>query len=257
MKRNNRAKILFIDIETAPAKVYTFQLRDVTIGIEQIIQDSYMLCWSAKWFHSSKMLFDSIINYPGAFKKDPTNELNIAKTIWKLLDEADIVVAHNGNSFDVKWINSVFLKYGLPPPSSYQTIDTVRASRRHFYQISHRLAFLTHKHAIGDKMKHEGFSLWPKCMSGDKQAWKTMLKYNKNDVVILEKWYVKIRPYISNHPKLSLYTNNGKVMSCESCESKKFKKKGFLYTRCNKYQRYICLDCGRNTKDPKPIKESK
>lgn len=252
-KRNNRAKILMIDIETAPMEVYTFQLRDVTIGIDQIIHDSYMLCWAAKWLGKKRVMGDNLATHFGT-KNIVDDESLIANSIWKLLDEADIVVAHNAKRFDVKWLNAVFLKYGLPPPSSFKIIDTLTESRKAFYQVSHRLNFLTKKYKIGEKRKHEGFKLWPKCMNGDLKAWRTMIKYNKQDVVILEKLYLLMRPYMTTHPNLNLYTND-KVQICESCEGKKFKKKGFAYTSRNKYQRYICLDCGRNVRDPKPIKD--
>jgi len=247
MKRKNKAKILMVDIETAPMKVYTFQLHDVTIGIDQIIQDSYMLCWAAKWLGQREILFDNLPFYAETFKKNPTNEYLIAKSIWKLLDEADIVVAHNAKRFDIKWLNAVFLKYHMPPPSSFKIIDTLTESRKAFYQVSHRLNFLVQKYKIGAKRKHEGFSLWPKCMNGDLKAWANMIKYNKKDVAILEKFYLLLRPYMNTHPDLSLYKDR-KIVECGICGSKRFKKRGFEYGTSFKYQRFICLDCGKNRK---------
>lgn len=237
----NKAKILMLDIETAPMEVYTFQLRDVTIGIDQIIHDSYMLCWAAKWLGKKEVMNDNLYVHA----KD--GEFTIAKSIWKLLDEADIVVAHNAKRFDVKWLNAVFLKYNMPPPSSFKIIDTLTESRKAFYQVSHRLNFLTQKYKIGEKRKHEGFKLWPKCMKGDKKAWTSMIKYNKKDVVILEKLYLLMRPYMVTHPDLGLYsTKKGDIMICGVCGCIDFKKGSFEYGKSWVYQRFICKNCGKN-----------
>lgn len=244
------AKILILDIETAPAKVYTFQLRDVTISIDAVIQDSYMLSWSAKWYGNKKVMSDALINYPATFQKDKTNEYKIAQSIWKLLDEADIVIAHNGNNFDIKWLNDVFLRNEMKPPSSYKSIDTLKESRGNFHSISHKLDYLCQRLGIGHKERHEGFSMWPKCMNGDKQAFKKMIKYNKKDVILLEELYDLIKPYMKNHPNLALYTDSTEMI-CPVCGGNKFKKKGFSYTASNKFRRYICQgqNCGKNIRD--------
>ncbi len=245
---NTSARILMLDIETAPAKVYTFQLRDVTINIEAVIQDSYMLSWSAKWHSEKKVMSDALINYPSVFKKDKTDEHMIAKSIWKLLDETDIVVAHNGDRFDIKWLNDVFLRNGMKPPSSYKTIDTLKESTGNFYSISHRLNYLCQRLGIGHKLKHEGFAMWPKCMRGDKQAWKCMMKYNKLDVTLLEELYDLIKPFMKNHPNLALYSELDTTI-CPICSGTEFRSKGFSYTSTNKYRRYVCKNCGKNVRD--------
>jgi len=242
------AKILILDIETAPAKVYSWGLYDQNIGINQIIQDSYMLSWAAKWYGEKKVRSDALINYKYVFKKDRTDEHMIAKSIWKLLDEADIVIAHNGDRFDIRWLNDVFLRNGMKPPSSFKSIDTLKESRGNFYSISHRLNYLCQRLGIGHKLKHEGFEMWPKCMRGEKGAWKRMIHYNCKDVVLLEELYDIIKPFMKNHPNLALYTDGHEIM-CPICGSNKFKKKGFAYTSTNKYRRYICKDCGKNIRE--------
>ena len=239
------AKILILDIETAPAEVYAWGLYDQTIGINQIKQKSYVLCWSAKWLDNKEIMSDCLINYPSTFKRDRTNDKKVAESIWKLLDEADIVIGHNSNNFDLKWLNTIFLRNGIKPPSTYQTIDTYRQLKANFRFLSNKLEFSSRELGIGHKIKHEGFDLWIKCMRGELKPFARMVKYCKHDVELCEELYKEIRPFIKNHPNLVLYENNTE-MQCPNCGSKNFKKKGFSYTRASKFQRFICREknCG-------------
>jgi len=252
----SKAKILFLDVETSPCKAYAWGLWDQNIGLEQIIQDSYMLSWSAKWQGETKVMSDGLINYKSVYKKDPTDEHCLAKSIWKLMDEADIVVGHNGDNFDIKWLNTVFLRNGLQPPSSYKSVDTLKESRGNFYQLSHRLNFLCQRLSIGHKLKHEGFELWKKCMDGDVKAWKRMIHYNAKDVVLLEELYDLIKPFMKNHPNLALYTESEDT-TCPTCQGTSFRKKGYAYTQNNKYQRWVCNNCGKNVREKKGLLNGK
>ena len=237
------SKILLIDVETAPNIVYAWGLYDQNISIDQIVQDGYMLCWSAKWFGSKEIIFDSIFNYTN-FVKNPTDDYAIALSAWKLMDEADIIIAHNGDHFDLKWFNTLFLKHGLKPVSTYKSIDTLKAARTHFKFLSNRLDYISRSLGVGEKLKHEGFSLWTKCMKGCKEAWKKMEMYNKRDVQILEDVYKKLRPFIKNHPNVGLY---GKLeeSTCPACNCKDVSKRGYSFTNTGKYARFVCNSCGK------------
>ncbi|MCH7604950.1 ribonuclease H-like domain-containing protein [Patescibacteria group bacterium] len=243
----SKVKILSFDIETSPNKVWSWGIYEVTIGINQVIQEGYVLCWAAKWLGKSKMMSDAIINYPAHFKKDPTSDRKIAETMWKLLDEADIVITHNGDNFDIKWLNTIFLKHKMPPPSPYRSIDTLKASRGSFRFVSNKLAFILKSLGLSQKMENEGFGLWVKCMIGNKDSWKTMLKYCMQDVKSLEELYYEIRPYIKGHPNLALYQDESALV-CTACGSKRIGANGSYTSGTQKYKRYMCLEpyCGNS-----------
>lgn len=244
------AKILILDIETAPTVAYVWGLFDQNIGIDQIVSDSYVLCWAAKWYGSKEVLFDSIKKYP-RFKKEPHNDIEIAKSAHKLMSEADIIVAHNGNSFDFKWLNYIFLKHGLDPVPPYKTVDTLQVARGNFYFTSNKLDFISQRLGVGAKVKHEGFGLWTKCMAGDNDAWKRMEKYNKGDVLVLEGVYTKLRPFMKRHPRVV----NSEGIKCPICGSFHLEARGYLTNLSGKFQRYQCLDCRRWTHDKKPTEK--
>jgi hypothetical protein len=191
-------------------------------------------------------------------EKNPRNDKKILQGIWKLLDEADFVVGHNSDSFDVKKLNSRFLLHGMAPPSSYRRLDTKKLAKKHFSLTSNKLAYITDKLCTKyKKLSHgnfPGFSLWNECMKGNKSAWKEMEKYNKYDVLSLEEAFLKILPWESANLFEHYLESDIPICTCGSID---FKKNGFSYTQSSKFQRFTCKSCGAEMKDKKSISSTK
>lgn len=194
----------------------------------------YTLCWSAKWLGSKEMLSAGIYS-------SSKDDKEIMLKLWKLFDEADIVVAHNAVRFDCRKANARFLYYGINPPSPYAIVDTLKVARKHFAIMSNRLNDLGVFLDVGKKIKTGGFELWEKCMAGDKVAWDKMVRYCKQDVRLLERIYLKLRPYMKSHPNLAVIEDRD---VCPRCTSKKIQYRGSLVTNGGKYKRFQCQDCG-------------
>ena len=78
-------------------------------------------------------------------------------------------------------------------------------------------------------------------MSGDSKSLNEMSEYNKQDVVALEDIYLKIRPYIKNHPNLCVLMD---MDVCSSCGSKNLEETDSVYlTSASKYPVYRCMGC--------------
>ena len=182
-------------------------------------------------------------------KKD---DLEVCKVLWKLFDDADILVGQNSDRFDIKKMNARFIIHGLGKPSYYASIDTLKVARKHFKFDSNKLDEMGRQLGIGRKIEHEGIDLWEKCMKGDKKAWKKMMKYNVQDVLLLEKLYYKFRPWIDNHPNMGF--DGVKEYACPSCGSENVHKKGKRPTRTNMYQRWVCMDCGSSSQSVHALK---
>ena len=238
------AKILLLDIETAPAKVFCWGLFDQNIGTNQIVEDGYVLCWCAKWLGDREIKSDALVNYPSYYTQNPRSDKKIAESIWQLIGEADIVVTHNGNDFDLKWLNTIFIKNGLKPQCGYRSVDTFLEVKKKFRFISNKLDFICRKLSLGRKISTGGFELWDECMRGVRLAWRKLVKYCKHDVLLLEKLYLTLRPFMAHHPNLGLYEDRP-IMCCPNCSSKHYRKRGFEYTLSAKYRRYSCYDCGK------------
>lgn len=231
----NSPKVLLLDIETSPMSVFVWGLYKQRISPDNVITDFSILTWSAKWLFSSEILFDFVTSKEAIEK----NDKKIVAEVWKLLDEADIIIAHNAN-FDIGKLNARFLFYGFPPPSHYRVIDTLSILRRHFDISSNSLDYATNFLGLGNK-QHVTFDLWKQCYQGNELAIQEMLEYNKNDVLILEELYVKIRPWITGF-NLSVYVDTNEPI-CPNCLSNNLKWENSYYTNLGKYKAFRC-ECG-------------
>ncbi|GAG32214.1 unnamed protein product, partial [marine sediment metagenome] len=169
----------------------------------------------------------------------------IMEQLWNLFDEADIVIAHNAVKFDCRKANTRFIANGLKLPSPVKVVDTLKMARRDFAFTSNRLGDLGVFLGVGKKLKTGGFDLWKGCMSGHKPSWDKMVKYCKGDVRLLEKVYLKLRPFSRNHPNSGVYEGEMKCI----CGSTRLQKRGFAVTNAQRYQRYQCQSCGSWCRD--------
>lgn len=238
-------KILILDIETSYLLVKSWGIWEQNIPPSNIVKDWHVLAWAAKWAHEPA----SKIMYMDQSKaKDISNDKNILKPIWKLIDEADIIVTQNGKKFDIRKLNSRFKIHGMEPPSSFRHIDTKQVASRLFGFTSNSLEYLSEKlNKKYKKLKHKkfpGMDLWDECVAGNKEAWKEMKRYNIHDVLALEELYNGLVAW-DNSLNFSIYHENN---TC-SCGSTEFIKKGFKFTNAGKYQRYKCVKCGSEAKD--------
>lgn len=233
--------VVLLDIETSPIKGYTWTTFDA--NVLKIIESSKVISVAWKELSDAKVTVKALPDYKG-YKKGVIDDKQLVDEIWHVLDNSDIVVAHNGNSFDFKRLNARFVYHGLTAPSTYKAIDTLTLAKRQFKFDSNSLNNLGQYLNLGSKISNGGFSLWTSCIEdGDPEAWKLMKEYNAQDVVLLEKVYLALRPFMSNHPNTnSIVDNPG--MNCPTCQSDKVAKRGFSITRTGRRQRYQCGDCG-------------
>jgi len=238
----DQPKILLFDIETAPMLGYVWSLWENNVALNQLYSDWYVLSWSAKWLGDPE---DKVMYMDQRNEKNIENDKKILKGIWKLLNEADIVIGQNSKTFDHKKLNARFILNGIKPPSSYRHIDTKILAKRHFSFTSNKLEYMTDKLCTKfKKLKHakfSGFSLWRECLKGNIEAWKEMEEYNKYDVLSLEELYYKLIPW-DNSINFNVYSNS--VETICTCGNKKFKENGFAYTNSGKFQKYTCTNCG-------------
>lgn len=229
-KDGHGAKVLFLDIETKPAQAYVWRAYgEQNIGVEQIIDTGGIICVGLKWQGDKKTYL---------FSEWEHGQAGMLVAVHEMMSEADAVVTYNGDRFDLPKLNGEFMLQGLKPLPPITSIDVIKSVRK-FGFFMNKLAFIGPLLGLGDKIKHEGFSLWTKVMAGDKAAQGRMDKYCKQDVVLLEKLYLKIRPYIKNHPHLG-----DKAHKCGACGSNHVQSRGFRRTKAFKVQRLQCQTCG-------------
>ena len=242
---NKKPKILLVDLETAPMRAYVWQRWDVNVAMNQLISGSDLLTWSAKWLDDDTTYYDALYLHKKHYKKHPECDKMIVDTLWDMMDEADIVIAHNGDRFDIPVMNARFLAHDMVPPSQYQTVDTLKIARRVFKLTSNRLDDLGDYLGVGRKIDTGGFKLWRDIVEdGCMTAFKDMLDYNIQDVALLESVYLKLRKWDKRHASVATLSDPDKP-ECNVCGSTKLVKNGSYSTNTQVYQKYKCV-CGHN-----------
>ena len=237
-------KILTLDIETAPNLVYVWGLWNQNIYIDAIVEPTYMLSWAAKW-HGKKKVY-----YRNCYDDD------FLTLIYDMIEEADALITWNGISFDNKHLNREFVQANMPPPFVAKDIDLLRTVRTQFKFPSNKLDYVAEV-LLGEKKIKTEYSLWLDCMNGVKSAWTKMKKYNKRDVVLTEKMYDRLLPWIKGHPNCGLYVKDQENPICRNCGSDHVQSRGESRTNVRSYQRYKCMDCGWNGRGRQMIRGGK
>lgn len=229
-------KVLLLDIETAPHTAYVWGLWKETVHISQLIDSGRILCLSYKWLGSR--------DRPEFIAEIP-DKRKMLDLIHMLLDAADVVITYNGDKFDLPTMNKELLLNGYNPPSPYKSIDLYKVVRRRFRFASNKLDYVAGQLGLGKKTRHAGFQLWIDCMAGKDKAWKTMRRYNKRDVLLLERLYERIKGWIPNHPNMAnlARVEDGKA-HCPTCNSTKMQSRGRYFTQTMVYNRHQCRSCG-------------
>lgn len=240
LREGKEPRILFIDLETSPILGWAWEGYETTLL--EVEQDTRILCFSYNWQNEKKIYSVALPDFKYKPNRYHIDDWPLVEKLWLLFNEADLIVAQNGDKFDIRVANARFLQHGLQPPAEYKTVDTLKIAKKYFKLTFNSLDNLCRYLKVERKVDAGSKNTWFKCMDGDKAAWKHMTYYCSQDVDRLIKVYDKMKGWHKTHPNLSLLTRSD---ACPVCQSHRSKKQGFWYSRTQKKQRILCLDCGR------------
>lgn len=228
-----RPRLLTFDIETSPHLCFSFSLFNTNISPDMVIEPSRVLCWAAKWFDESKVMFASEWGDGGPRA--------MIEQLWQLLDEADIVAGYNSDGFDIKHVNRAFIEYGYAPPSPYQTVDLIKTVRGRFKFPSNRLGQVGQSLDIGAKLDTGGWKLWQGVLNGDDKAREKFGRYCRQDVKLTDNLLRVLYPWVKGLPHYGLWS--GDMAACYACGSTRLQPYGISYTKTKAFVRLLC-ECG-------------
>jgi hypothetical protein len=232
----NKPRILVFDIEKLPSIGYVWGRWEQ--NVIRFTQQTAVCTFVAKWLHDKKIISKSLPDYAG-YSAGSYDDKALVADLWKLLDEADMVIAHNGDSFDTKVAMGRFIFHGMKPPAPFKSIDTKKMVKEVARYNSNSLDDLCSLLGLGKKLKTD-FDLWEGCINGDMACWNKMVKYNKMDVLLLEKLYLRLLPFAKTHPNLTFWTRG----ECPKCGGHNIQYRGVARCITRQYRRFVCKDCG-------------
>lgn len=227
-------KTLIFDIETSPNLAYVWGKWKQNVGDNQFVEKSYIMSFAAKWLNDDEIIY---------LDNRHNDDRQLVGSLYGLLDQADVVVAHNGKRFDLPKVLGRGIVHGFTPPSPYAIVDTLLVARKKFAFTSNTLANLCVEMGLplkGDHKKFAGFDLWVQCLKQNDEAWQEMKEYNVQDILSLEALYLRMLPYMDSHPNVGEGED-----TCPNCGGHHLQRRGSYRTKSGiSYQRYVCNDCG-------------
>lgn len=232
-------RTLLFDIETSlqPVAVFSLQNQD-WINPENILAERHLVSVSWKWLGEPKIHSVSLLDDPKRFANDPHDDKYVCEVFHAVMSEADCLVGHNSDSFDIKYLKTRMLIHGMKPLPPITSLDTYKVLKQQFMLNSNKLDYAGHVLGLGRK-KSTPKGLWLDVLAGSRKAIKIMVDYNKRDVTLLEDVFKKLIPYIPNHVNRELFNLTG----CPKCGSNKIQSRGVHRAISQVYQRFQCQAC--------------
>ena len=228
-----KARVLLFDLEVSREVVEGYR-QGWDFKVVKTIKQQELMCFAYKWLGESKIHYVSMHDFPF--------HTEFVKELWDLMNEADIVIAHNANRFDNKMANRFFIEQGFGPVRPYKSVDTLMVARSTFKFPGNSLNALCEFLGLGSKEKITYADIETDFLNGDKKAERLMRKYNIQDVNLLEQLYLKLRPWIKNHPNIGDIEQIDGI--CPKCGSPNLNREGTHARRGGRVQSYSCSDCG-------------
>ena len=248
MSKAPKINRLIWDIETSPNVAFLWRTGfRLSVGHHNIIQERAIICICYKWEGSKKVHH---------LEWDEGDDREMLEEFLEVAKQADEMIAHNGDKFDIKWFNTRCLYHGLEPCPQWKTVDTLAIARRRFCFNSNRLDYLG-KFLLGEgKSDDGGFDTWRKIiMDNCPKAMRRMVKYCKQDVKLLERVWKLVEPY--HKPKTHVGALNGKERwtSPYTGSTNVNKSKTRYTTAGTKQHQMLCKDTGGYYTIPQKIYE--
>lgn len=235
----DKPKRLYFDIETSPNIGFFWSAGyKLNVDYSNIIREREIICICYKWEGERKV---HSLQWDG---KQSDKKMLLA--FMSVMKEADEMVGHNGDKFDLAWIRTRCLFHRIPMFPNYKTIDTLKVSRTKFRFNSNRLNYIADYLGVGNK-HHTTFDLWRKIvLDKSDSAMKKMVAYCKQDVKLLERVFTELAPHVEpkvHHGVLAGH-DRGSCPHCGGVKGIYRRRLTSTPTGLLKAQ-YSCEGCGR------------
>ena len=231
-------KRLFWDIEVSPNIVLSWRIgHRLNISAENLLHERAIICIGYKREGQKRahtLAWDA-----------HQNDKAMLRSFLKEADQADELVAHWGDKFDLPWLRTRCIFHGLPPLPIYKTVDTCKIAKSLFLFNSNRLDYIAKFLGLGGKI-HTEYDLWKAVvLRREPAALQKMRAYCQQDVELLEQVYEKLSAYAK--PKTHAGVLGGlDKWTCAHCGSNHVVADGTRVTAMGtKQHRMKCRECGR------------
>jgi transposase-like protein len=231
-------KRLFYDIETSPGRYYAWRAGwKVRLPARNCIKKGAIICISYKWEGKKKV--HSITWMDGDDRDMVAEFVEVART-------ADEIVAHNGDKFDLRWINKQCLMYNLPRLGPITSVDTLKIARNQFNLDSNALNDIAFE-LFGQRKIKTDWDWWVAIESGEDagKVMKKMVRYCEKDVRLLQRVYKAFERFAV--PKTHAGAARGRDRwTCPECGARSVYRNKLRHTAMGmERHQMVCKKCHR------------
>lgn len=238
VKKSNKFKRLYFDIETSPNIVFSWNIGyKLNLMHDSIIKERRIICICYKWEHENKV-------HSLTWNKGDDKEMLIK--FVAVMNIADECIGHNSDQYDLKWVRTRAMFHDISVFPDYTTVDTLKLSRRGFRFNSNKLDYIGQFLGLGKKKDTGGFGLWKDIvLNNSRESLKKMVDYCIGDVLLLEKIFNRLNPYVKHKTHVGVLEGGDKC-NCPNCGSDRLQKRGISVSAVGyKKQRLQCQICGK------------
>ncbi len=218
------------------------------IHADDVVSWPRTICAAGRWYGQSKVMF--------AAEWQEGGHEQFMRTMWEWFDSAALIIGHNAAAFDVKHVRSGWAEYGWVQPSPWAVVDTLKVARSELNFESNTLDALAKRLGVSAKTDKYSADVAQAAVNGDEKAQRKIARYNEGDIRATEAVYDRLRPFIKNHPHLSMH--NGEIWGCPNCGNPDVStnRKGDAYTHVQRYAAYQCDNCGHWIRSTKKLQDA-
>ena len=214
------------------------------IHADDVLEWPRTICAAWRWYGEEEVHFASEWEVGG--------HEGFLRRLWEVADECDIAIGHNAAGFDFPILAGDWAMLGLPAPSPFKIIDTLKVARSAFSMPSNTLDSLAKRLGVEAKSDKYDVRVAQAAVDGDKEAQARIEGYNRGDIIASEALFDRLRPYARNIPHLGMWTDD--EMACPSCGSTMTATGKTVHANVQRYEHLTCPNCGAHARGTARLK---
>ena len=255
------ARVVTLDIERIPGRHSTWHRGQTITGPFWDLNE--IKAWTGKRIHA-----DDVKEWPrticAAWKWYDQADVEFAaewevggydgfmRAVWDVFNDADLIIGHNADRFDARHLMGGWAEMGLPAPSPYKVIDTLKIARASFAYESNTLDALNKRLGIDAKTDKYDARIARAAVNGDKEAQGVLRSYNMGDITASEALFDRLRPFAKGIPHLGMWSDD--ELACPSCGTTMTATGKTVHANIQRYEHLHCPNCGSHARGTARLK---
>jgi DNA polymerase elongation subunit (family B) len=238
-------RLVFFDTERLPPTWWAWESnKPQYLNHSQLLSNGFFS--SIQWMHEweSKPSAYSLTDKLKYFRENPACDKHVCIKAAEVIENVDILVAHNGKRFDWKHLKARWLYHEIPVPKKPYIVDTLTEARTSAFP-SNSLAGLSKHLKICEKGTNDAdiITMLTGSMKDRIEHINKQTKYGLKDIQPLKELYYRLLPGMERHPNMSAYTG---LPCCPRCGSQEYQSRGdTLLSGGIKRKSFSCKNCNK------------